>query len=70
MTRVHGEVDIDWVADQAGMSARQFRRRCQEESGLSPKHLARVLRIHVPFARRVPSGERGAAVTATEEGQA
>jgi AraC-like DNA-binding protein len=33
MTRVHGEVDIDWVADQAGMSARQFRRRCHEEAG-------------------------------------
>jgi AraC-like DNA-binding protein len=45
MTLVHGEVDVDWVADQAGMSARQFRRRCREESGLGPKHLARVLRF-------------------------
>jgi AraC-like DNA-binding protein len=45
MTREHGAVDIDWVADQAGMSARQFRRRCMEESGLAPKHLARVLRF-------------------------
>ena len=55
MTRVHGEVDIDWVADQAGMSARQFRRRCQEESGLSPKHLARVLR----FRRACELAQRG-----------
>ncbi len=45
MTRAHGEVDVDWVAGQAGMSARQFRRRCREESGLGPKHLARVLRF-------------------------
>lgn len=27
------------------MSPRQFRRRCLEESGLTPKHLARVLRF-------------------------
>ena len=55
MTRAHGEVDIDWVADQAGMSARQFRRRCREESGLGPKHLARVLR----FRRACQLAERG-----------
>ena len=36
---------MDWVADQAGMSARQFRRRCREEAGLGPKHLARILRF-------------------------
>ena len=45
MTVAHGEVDIDEVADRAGMSSRQFRRRCLEESGLGPKHLARVLRF-------------------------
>jgi AraC-like DNA-binding protein len=27
------------------MSARQFRRRCREESGLGPKHLSRILRF-------------------------
>jgi AraC-like DNA-binding protein len=55
MTQSHGEVDVDWVADQAGMSARQFRRRCREESGLGPKHLARVLR----FRRACELASRG-----------
>jgi len=55
MVQVHGEVDVDWVADQAGMSARQFRRRCREESGLGPKHLARVLR----FRRACEMAARG-----------
>jgi AraC-like DNA-binding protein len=45
MARVHGEIDIDWAARHAGLSARQFRRRCVEESGLGPKHLARILRF-------------------------
>jgi AraC-like DNA-binding protein len=41
----HGAIDLDWVAAQAGMSPRQFRRRCFEESGLAPKHLCRILRF-------------------------
>jgi AraC-like DNA-binding protein len=41
----HGNIDLDWVARHAGMGARQFRRRCLEESGLTPKHLCRVLRF-------------------------
>jgi AraC-like DNA-binding protein len=41
----HGDIDLAWVARQAGLSARQFRRRCLEESGLTPKHLCRVLRF-------------------------
>jgi AraC-like DNA-binding protein len=40
-----GAIDLDWVADQAGMSPRHFRRRCFEESGLAPKHLCRILRF-------------------------
>jgi AraC-like DNA-binding protein len=55
MTRFHGEVNVDWVADQAGMSARQFQRRCKEESGLPPKQLARILR----FRRACRLAERG-----------
>ena len=55
MTRFHGEVNVDWVADQAGMSARQFQRRCKEESGLAPKQLARILR----FRRACRLAERG-----------
>jgi AraC-like DNA-binding protein len=45
LTRAQGTADVDWLADQAGMSARQFRRRCREEAGLGPKHLSRVLRF-------------------------
>lgn len=41
----HGAVDLDWVARQANLSPRQFRRRCLEESGLAPKQLCRVLRF-------------------------
>lgn len=55
MTRASGEVDVDWLADQAGLSARQFRRRCREEAGLGPKHLARVLR----FRRACQLAEQG-----------
>ena len=38
-------VDLEWVARQANLSSRQFRRRCLEESGLTPKQLCRVLRF-------------------------
>jgi AraC-like DNA-binding protein len=55
MTQANGEVDIEWAADQATLSPRQFRRRCLEESGLTPKHLARVLR----FRRACRLAERG-----------
>ena len=51
----HGDIDLEWVARQAGMSERQFRRRCLEESGLPPKQLCRVLR----FRRAFTLGERG-----------
>lgn len=40
-----GAVDLDWVARQARLSPRQFRRRSIEETGLSPKFLCRVLRF-------------------------
>jgi len=40
-----GAVDLDWVASQARLSPRQFRRRSIEETGLSPKFLCRVLRF-------------------------
>jgi AraC-like DNA-binding protein len=41
----HGLVDLDEIASQARLSARQFRRRCLEESGVTPKHLCRILRF-------------------------
>jgi AraC-like DNA-binding protein len=41
----HGDVDVDAIAGQANLSPRQFRRRCLESAGLTPKHLCRVLRF-------------------------
>lgn len=41
----HGGCDLELAARQANLSMRQFRRRCLEESGLTPKHLSRVLRF-------------------------
>jgi len=45
LTAANGIGDVDWMAQQAGMSPRQFRRRCLEQAGLGPKRLARVLRF-------------------------
>jgi AraC-like DNA-binding protein len=45
LTAANGIADVDWMARQAGLSSRQFRRRCLEEAGLGPKRLARVLRF-------------------------
>src|ERR1035438_3103196 len=56
MTAAHGDLDLDWAARHAGLGARQFRRRCLEESGLAPKHLCRVLR----FRRACALAARGA----------
>jgi AraC-like DNA-binding protein len=55
LTGVHGDIDLAWIARQAGMSERQFRRRCLEESGLAPKQLCRVLR----FRRACELGRTG-----------
>jgi hypothetical protein len=48
IVKAHGDVDLDWAASQAGMSPRQFRRRCFEESGLGPKNLCRILVSAMP----------------------
>jgi AraC-like DNA-binding protein len=45
MEKFHGQVSLDWLAGQSGLSARQFRRVCIQQTGLSPKFLARVLRF-------------------------
>ena len=41
----HGNVHLDSLARQSNLSSRQFRRRCREEAGLTPKHLCRILRF-------------------------
>jgi transcriptional regulator GlxA family with amidase domain len=45
MAHSHGQVDLDWIADQSNLSTRQFRRRCLDEAGVTPRHLCRVLRF-------------------------
>jgi AraC-like DNA-binding protein len=40
-----GQISMDALADAASLSPRQFRRMCLERTGLSPKHLARVMRF-------------------------
>ncbi len=42
---MHGQVDLSWLAAQANMSERQFRRVCHARTGLTPKQLARILRF-------------------------
>ncbi len=56
MTLLQGRVDLDYLARQANLSPRQFRRRCLEESGLSPKRLSRILRLRSAqsIAQRAP----------------
>lgn len=46
-----GVVRIDEVADQAGLSPRQFRRQCMELTGLTPKQLCRTLRFRFAISR-------------------
>ncbi len=41
----NGNTGLDQAACQANLSPRHFRRRCLQESGLTPKLLARVLRF-------------------------
>lgn len=40
---------LDWLADAACLSARQFERNCQERLGLSPKLFARISRFSRAF---------------------
>jgi AraC-like DNA-binding protein len=55
LVEARGGADLDWVAAQSNLSPRQFRRRCLEESGLTPKHLCRVLRFrHALSMARTP----------------
>ena len=44
-------ISLDRIALQAGLSARQFRRACLQQTGTSPKLLARVLRFRNALAQ-------------------
>ena len=50
-----GRVRLDSLTDSTGLGPRQFRRRCLEETGLSPKHLARIGRFRDACSRMTPS---------------
>lgn len=63
-----GVVSLDYLADQAGLSVRQFRRRVVELTGLGPKHLARVLRFRRAAAMAEGSGHADWARIAAECG--
>jgi AraC-like DNA-binding protein len=58
LEKEHGMVDLQWVADQANMSERQFRRVCLARTGLSPKQLCRALRFRHALAK-LREGQRG-----------
>ncbi|MGC9970359.1 MAG: helix-turn-helix domain-containing protein [Bryobacteraceae bacterium] len=68
LTTADGNLSLDEVTRAANLSPRQFRRRCLEETGLTPKHLSRVLRFQraLRLLRRAP--ERGWAHLAAECG--
>jgi AraC-like DNA-binding protein len=51
MEKHPGSVSLDWIARQASLSPRQFRRVCISQTGLSPKFLARVLRFRHAHSR-------------------
>src|SRR5216684_913144 len=46
-----GQVRVDELAFDAGMSARQLRRLFLEQTGLTPKHFARVIRFRESVSR-------------------
>jgi AraC-like DNA-binding protein len=52
-----GQVRIDDLAFQAGLSARQLRRLFLDQIGLSPKHFCRVIRFRNSLSR-LPQAER------------
>lgn len=59
-----GNVDLEWLAGQANLSERQFRRICEARTGLSPKRLARTLRFRGALAltqQAAPGGLTGVA---------
>ncbi len=45
LAEARGQISVDALAGAASLSPRQFRRICIGRTGLTPKHLARVLRF-------------------------
>ena len=66
MASLQGRVDLNYIASQANLSSRQFRRRCLEESGLTPKRLSRILRFrHAEMLARREPNPKWAEIAAT-----
>ena len=63
-----GHVRVDEIAQCTGLSSRQFRRRCIEETGLSPKRLARIGRFRRASSRMAASRRIAWADLAAEYG--
>jgi transcriptional regulator GlxA family with amidase domain len=59
-----GRVDIDRLAELAGMSIRQLERRFGERVGMSPKELCRILRFKNVFKHLAAYAADGWASTA------
>jgi AraC-like DNA-binding protein len=45
LARADGDLSIEWLALQCGLSTRQLQRRCLAATGLAPKLLARIFRL-------------------------
>jgi AraC-like DNA-binding protein len=55
LAEARGQISVDALAGAASLSPRQFRRICLDRTGLTPKHLARVLRFRhaATYARKI-----------------
>jgi len=62
-----GEASADELARHAGLSARQFRRLCMEQTGVGPKMLCRVIRFR-NAANRIITGPANWADFALDHG--
>ena len=58
LERMRGMADLNWLARQANVSERQFRRLCVARAGLAPKQLARILRFRNSL-RKLRGAKRG-----------
>ena len=56
-----GQIPVDRLGESAGVSERQFRRRCLEDAALTPKLLSRILRFRKAQAL-LAAGHEGADV--------
>lgn len=70
LTRAHGNARICDLAQEAGISERQLRRRFHAAVGLTPKQLARALRVRLACIRLVLSPSLPLAAIAHDAGYA